>query len=179
MSASSAASALGFPGAESMQASFQAFLERPENRKLVEKQQRKEVRQAVAAQERARVLEFRDRLLEAPLEAQAAVAPFLKRPVLRRIVQTFANDERGDFERWATNPRVLDMLRRAEEAIAGGRVTEAEIEQALLAQLRDPKTEGHDEFQAASKLVARLPTEALVGALNEHVRKNRGGLRRG
>lgn len=120
MMSSGAASALGFDQGRSMEASFKEFLARPENRKLVEKQQRKEVRQALAAQDRSRVLEFKDRLLEADIDSQANVAPFLRNPVLRRIVQTFANDEAGDFERWAQNPRVIEMLSAADKMMRDG-----------------------------------------------------------
>ncbi|KDD76940.1 hypothetical protein H632_c60p2 [Helicosporidium sp. ATCC 50920] len=162
-------------GGGGMEASFKEFLARPENRKLVEKQQRKEVRQSVALQERAELLRFKDTLLASDFEAQAAVAPFLNTPVLRRIVQTFANDSRGDFARWARNPRVIEMLSQAQAAIREGRVSEAEMEHLLLAQLRDPEHEAHAQFSEAARPRARLPTEALVGALNEHLQERRAG----
>lgn len=50
-------------------------------------------------------------------------------------------------------------------------MSEAEVEHVLISQLRDPRSEGHEEFAAATRHVARLPTEALVSALNEHVRR--------
>ncbi len=59
-------------------------------------------------------------VMDAELEAQQAVAPFLSIPVLRRLVQTFANDPRGDFSKWATNPLVIDMLRQAKQLIQEG-----------------------------------------------------------
>ena len=49
--------------------------------------------------------DFRERVLAADAEAQKNVAPFLENPVLRRIIKTFTNDERGDFAKWACNPR--------------------------------------------------------------------------
>lgn len=62
----------------------------------------------------------RPQVLASEYEAQKAVAPFLHTPVLRRIVQTFTNDERGDFGKWATNPRVIEMLREAQRIIDEG-----------------------------------------------------------
>ena len=44
------------------EASFKEFLNRPENQSLVEKQQRKEVKQAIQLQEKMRALEFRDKV---------------------------------------------------------------------------------------------------------------------
>ena len=32
---------------------------------------------------------------------------------LRRIVQTFCNDEQGDFGKWAKNPRVIEILKKS------------------------------------------------------------------
>ena len=74
------------------EASFKEFLSRPENRPLVEKHQRREVKQAVQLQEKTAALRFRDKVLESDYDAQVAIAPFLRNKVLRRIVQTFAND---------------------------------------------------------------------------------------
>ena len=53
--------------------------------------------------------------MEAEYDAQKAIAPFLSNRVLRRIVQTFTNDPSGDFSKWATNPRVVGMLREAQK----------------------------------------------------------------
>lgn len=39
----------------------------------------------------------------------------------------------------------------------------------MIRQLKDPNHEGHAEYERKTKLVARLSTEQLVGALNEHV----------
>lgn len=39
----------------------------------------------------------------------------------------------------------------------------------MLRQLKDPSNEHHAEFAAKTKQVARLPTDQLVQALNEHV----------
>lgn len=157
------------------EASFKEFLSRPENRPLVEQHQRKEVKQALQLQEKAAALKFRSKVLEADYEAQMAIAPFLKNKTLRRIVQTFANDPQGDFEKWATNPRVLSMLQEAQKAIDEGRLKEADAEEFMLRMLKDPSYEHHQEFAMKSKQVARLPTDQLVVALNEHLTERRQG----
>jgi hypothetical protein len=161
--------------ARAMEASFKEFLARPENRALVEKHQRREVKQALQVQERDAALRLRDAVLDADLDAQAAVAPFLRSRVLRRVVQTFANDVAGDFGKWATNPRVVEMLTAAQRLIDEGRLGEAEAEEYMLRALRDPASEHAAEFAAKSRQVARLPTEQLVDALNEHLAERRAG----
>lgn len=142
---------------------------------MVEKQQRKEARQALKLEERAHLENLREAVLGADFEAQRAIAPYLRTPCLRRIVQTFTNDVRGDFSAWAANPRVIEMLAAAQRMLDEGRMSEEEMEQVLLAQLKDPAHEAHSEFEAKSRRVARLPTDALVGALNEHLNERRRG----
>lgn len=102
----------------------------------MEKTQRAEVRKVHKAEEHLRALKFRDVVLAASPEAQRAVAPFLKVPVLRRIVQTIANDPSGDFTKWATNPLVLEHLSVAKKAIDDGLITEQEAEHLILAQVK-------------------------------------------
>ena len=150
--------------------SFKEFLSRPENQPILEKHQRREVKQAIQLQEKVNALNFRSKVLEADYEAQIAIAPFLKNKMLKRVVQTFANDPNGDFEKWAKNPRVIEMLRSAQKMMDEGRVTEDEMEEFILRMMRDPSYEHHAEFEAKTKQVARLPTDQLVQALNEHVR---------
>lgn len=152
------------------EASFKEFISRPENRHLVEKHQKREVKQAIQLQEKMAALKFRDVVLESEYDAQIAIAPFLKNKVLRRIVQTFANDERGNFEKWATNPRIINMLSEFQKLINQGKLSEDEAEEYMLRVLKDPSNEYHEEFETKTRQVARLPTEQLVEALNEHVR---------
>ena len=59
-------------------------------------------------------------MLDSDYEAQRAIAPFLKHRALRRVIQTFGNDPRGDLGQWATNPRVLGMLRQAKQLLDDG-----------------------------------------------------------
>ena len=79
---------------------------------------------------------FGMQVLEADYSAQRNVAPFLKIPVLRRIVQTFTNDEHEDFGRWAHNPLAIQMLQQAKDLLDEGRMTEAEMEALLLSQMQ-------------------------------------------
>ena len=123
-------------GAHPQTASFREFCARPENRPLVEKTQRKEIKNAVKLRTHEAAAVFRERFLAAPPEAQAAMAPFLQVPFLRTIVQTLANDERGDFGQWATNPRIVEMLTAAKEAIEQGRMSEEEATQLLIAHAK-------------------------------------------
>ncbi|KAK9835278.1 hypothetical protein WJX84_006359 [Apatococcus fuscideae] len=158
-----------------MEASLKEFLSRPENRPLVEAHQRKEARQALKFKEKAQALTFREKVLEASFEAQQNIAPFLDYPVLRKVIQTFTNDARGDFDIWATNQQALAMLQEAKRMLDSGSLTEEELEQNMLRQLQDDANPGAAEFQRASRHVIRLPTDQLVGALNEHLTERRSG----
>ena len=133
-------------------------------------------------------------VLEAEYCAQQNVAPFLKYPVLRKIVQTFTNDEHEDFGRWANNPLAIQMLQQAVDLLDSGRVTEAEMEVHLLSQLQAshgpgscaghsackhllsqscpqaPGSGARQEVDSKPARTVRLATEQLVPALNEHVR---------
>ena len=152
------------------------------------KQQRKEIRQIEAHAEETSARDFRERVLAADAEAQKNVAPFLENPVLRRIIKSFTNDERGDFAKWACNPRVLEMLRCAQKAMAEGKLTEADAERVMIesltahqkkTQTRDGESIVDDDvddrgFGTAPSHVppgrkVRVETNNLVSALNEHV----------
>ena len=100
-------------------------------------------------------------------ESQRNIAPFLENPVLKRIVQTFCNDPKNDFNKWATNPRIIDMLTRAKKMMDEGRISSEEVEYLLISHLQNPTTAGHEAFSHATKRVAKLETNNLVGALNE------------
>lgn len=152
------------------EASFKEFLARPENQPILEKHQRKEVKQALKLQEKIHALKFRSTVVESDYDAQLSIAPFLRNKVLKKVVMTFANDPNGDFEKWAKNPRVIEMLSTAQKMMDEGRVTENEMEEYFIRLLKDPSNEFHEEFEAKTKQVARLPTDQLVQALNEHVR---------
>ena len=123
-------------GLRAQEASFREFCSRPENKPLVEKTQKREIRTAQRLQNNEAAERFRQRFMDASPEAQAAMAPFLKVPLLRRIVQTLTNDERNDFGRWATNPAVIELLTAAKDAIDSGRMSEGEAEQLLLAHAK-------------------------------------------
>jgi len=147
------------------------------------KQQRKEIRQMERQTEESSARDFRERVLAADAEAQKNVAPFLENPVLRRIIKTFTNDERGDFAKWACNPRVLEMLRRAQKAMDEGKLTEAEAERVMIESVAAKQKSAYDGadadvddrgFGTAPSTVptgrkVRVETNNLVSALNEHV----------
>ena len=130
--------------ARAQEASFREFCARPENKPLVEKTQQREIRTAQRLQSNDLAARFRERFLASSPEAQRAMAPFLKMPFLRRIVQTLTNDERNDFGHWATNPAIIELLTAAKDAIESGRMSEGEAEQLLLAhaQARPPRGRG-------------------------------------
>ena len=146
------------------------------------KQQRKEIRQMEAHTEETSARDFRERVLAADAEAQKNVAPFLENPVLRRIVKSFTNDERGDFAKWACNPRVIEMLRRAQKAMDEGKLTEADAERIMIESLAAKGARAGDAADvvddrgfgtAPSRVPAgrkvRVESNNLVSALNEHV----------
>jgi hypothetical protein len=112
---------------------------------------------------------FKEKVLESDYDAQKNVAPFLENRVLRKIVQTFTNDPRNDFSKWATNPQVISMMTQAKELMDSGRMTEDECEHLILQQLNDPSNPAHEDFKLKTKQQVRLTTEQLVPALNEQV----------
>lgn len=136
-----------------LQKSLKEFLGRSENRPLVEKHQRKEVKQAIALRQRIHELEFRQKLLSADPEAQQNVGPYMQNRVLRRIVMCLANDPEGDFEKWAKNARVLAMLKEAKTLLDEKRLSEEEIEYIFLRQLKDPNNPNHEDFVEKTKQV--------------------------
>lgn len=142
-----------------LQRSLKEFLGRPENRPLVEKHQKREVKQAIALKQRVHELEFRQKLLSADSEAQQGVGPYLQNRVLRRIVMCLANDASGDFEKWAKNGRVLAMLKEAKALLDEGRLEEEEIEHIFLQQLKDPKNPNHEDFVEKTKQVVLQGTD--------------------
>lgn len=75
-------------------------------------------------------------MLNADIESQKAVAPLLQNKVLRRVIQTFTNDENGDMQRWACNPEVLRLLYEAKKRMEDGTVSEDEMERLLLEQFQ-------------------------------------------
>lgn len=74
--------------------------------------------------------------MEADLEAQKAIAPLLQNKVLRKIIQSFTNDESGKMDYWACNPEVLRLLKEAKRKMDEGIVSEDEMEALLLANLQ-------------------------------------------
>lgn len=75
-------------------------------------------------------------VLEADVEVQKRIAPFLKIPALRTIIHTFANGKDGDFGRWVDNPNVIEMLTQAKELLENGHMTETDMEKAFASYLQ-------------------------------------------
>mmetsp|Transcript_6686 Transcript_6686/g.9074 ORF Transcript_6686/g.9074 Transcript_6686/m.9074 type:complete len:344 (-) Transcript_6686:184-1215(-) len=155
--------------------SFKEFCERPENKAQMIKHQQSEIRKAGRLQRKMKAMEFKEKVLESDYDAQKNIAPFLENRVLRKIVQTFTNDPRNDFSKWASNPLVLEMLQQAKELMDEGRMSEDEAERLILAQLKDPANPAYHDFKLKTKQVVRLGTNELVPALNEQLKERRQG----
>jgi len=160
---------------EALEASFKEFCERPENKPMMVKHEKKEAKKAARLNRKMQAFEFKEKVLESSYEAQKNIAPFLENRVLRRIVQTFTNDKYNDFDKWARNPIVLNMLKQAHEALNEGRLTDEEVENNILEWLKDPTNPSHDMWKHKTKQTVRLSTDQLVSALNEQVQLRRKG----
>lgn len=157
------------------ESSFREFASRPENKHLMDAHQRKEMKKAMRLQRKTQAARFQQVVMEADYEAQKNIAPFLEYRSLKRVVQTFTNDPNNDFGKWACNPRVLEMLYRAKEAIDNGTMTEEEVEHMMLSYIKSDQNPGREVFKMKTQQKARLATEQLVGALNEHLEERRAG----
>jgi hypothetical protein len=74
-------------------------------------------------------------VLSSNLETKQKLAPYLKHPVLRRVIQTFTNDEDGNMGKWACNPEVQRLLSEAKRLMDEGHVAEKEMERLLISHL--------------------------------------------
>lgn len=158
-----------------MEQSFKEFCERPENKQQLVKHQQSEVRKAMRLNQKMKAMEFKDKVLESDYEAQKNIAPFLDNKVLRKIVQTFTNDPRNDFSKWANNPMIIRMLTQAKEMMDEGKMSEEEAEQIILRQLQDPNNPSYHDFKLKTKQSVRLSTDQLVSALNEQLQERQKG----
>ncbi len=75
-------------------------------------------------------------MLQADVEAQKNVLPFLKHRVLREVVRSFTSSPNDDFEIWAKNQQAIDMLKEAQRLLDNGYITEQEMEKSLLPHLQ-------------------------------------------
>ena len=107
------------------------------------------------------------KVLESDYEAQQNIAPFMEHKFLRRIIQTFCNDEQGDFGKWAKNPRVIEMLQHAKDLIDNGYCEEEELEHRMVEYLKNPDAEGHEQFDKKVNRKVNVESKDLVSALNE------------
>jgi len=155
--------------------SFKEFAQRPENKALLEKHQRKEFKKAGRLQRKAQYLDFQEQVLAADFDAQKNIAPFLENRVLRRVINTFCNDPKNDFGKWANNPQVLALLTQAKRMMDEGHMTEDQAEQLMLSYASHPDREYHNEWKLRTKQHVRVGTDQLVSALNEHLQERRKG----
>ena len=155
--------------------SFKEYAQRPENKALLEKHQKKEFKKAGRLARKSKYAEFQDKVLSADYDAQKNIAPFLENRVLRRIVNTFCNDPKNDFSKWANNKEVLKLLSSAKKLMDEGKMTEDEAEELMYQVVSSPDREWHHEWKLKSKQQIRLPTDQLLGALNEHLEERRKG----
>ena len=79
--------------------------------------------------------------MDTDYDTQKALAPYLKIPALRSIIQTFLNDENGDIGKWACNPEVQHMFADAKRLLDEGRITEKELQIRLTETLQASKFE--------------------------------------
>ena len=59
----------------------------------------------------------------------------MKSPALRAVIRSFTNDEEGNFGRWASNPHVLQMLKKAKWMLDEGHITEEEMMRGFQEQI--------------------------------------------
>ncbi len=64
-------------------------------------------------------------------DIQKTLVPFMKRPALARVIQTFTNDAEGNVQKWAGNPEVIKMLAEAARMLDEGHMTETELDLAF------------------------------------------------
>ena len=97
-------------------------------------------------------------LQAAPADVQRNLAPLLRHPALRSIIQTFladpstgggppdamsqgqgqatASSAAGSIAVWGRNPQVLALLQAAARMVEGGQLQEGALQEALLWQLK-------------------------------------------
>ena len=82
-----------------------------------------------------RTLLLTTQVLDADQNAVSDIAPYMKSPALRAVIRSFTNDEEGNFGRWASNPHVLQMLKKAKWMLDEGHITEEEMMRGFQEQI--------------------------------------------
>ncbi|KAG2482353.1 hypothetical protein HYH03_018703 [Edaphochlamys debaryana] len=168
---------LDLTDARALAASFRDFTaSSPALAALAERAQAEELDAELTAREAAALAETRRKLEEADEATRSALAPLLRHPPLARLVASLWNDPDTDASAWASNPLVLGMLRRAARLLARGELSEAQLEEALLAHIKAPGTPGAAEWseRLRPRLAAPSP-EQLASAMNEQLEERRAG----
>ncbi|KAG1678040.1 hypothetical protein FOA52_000836 [Chlamydomonas sp. UWO 241] len=183
---------LGFGSRAELESNFAEWCKRSENKRQVEEAQATEVKSAIKLREAQAAAAFHQKLQLCSQQAQTSFAPYLRYPVLRRVIQTFGNDSLDDavqgeqsrgsggsaasaLEAWASNPRVLQLLGHAKQQLDSGALSERQLEHHLLAQLKASGNADRAQFEAAASRSVVLPAAMLVSALNEHLEERRAG----
>jgi len=117
-----------------MEASFRAYVARPEVRPLVEAHRRRRALVAVRRAEREQAEALRSAVLGLPEALQRAVAPLLPHAPLRGLLLSLATDRGRSLEAWLST-EALALLCAARDALMSGSVSEAALGEALRAAL--------------------------------------------
>eukprot|EP00879_Flechtneria_rotunda_P014516 GHRR01015168.1.p1 GENE.GHRR01015168.1~~GHRR01015168.1.p1 ORF type:complete len:261 (+),score=137.46 GHRR01015168.1:97-879(+) len=186
---------------QQLEASFKDFASRPENKPLLEEHQKEEVTAALLLQEQAQQAALQQQVLQLDQHDIKLLAPVLRSPVLRQLLVSLSNDAAGPnsgitpanmlhsssssntssangLQAWLSNPRVMQLLRKAAWALKHGQLNEQQLAQVLQQQLKVMREDqpGGTEL-AAGPHQAVLPSHMLVEALNEHLAERHAGNR--
>jgi hypothetical protein len=117
-----------------MEASFRAYISRPEVRPLVEAHERRRALAAVRRAEREQAEALRAAVLALPEALQRAVATLLPHAPLRGLLLSLSRDPERSLEAWLST-EALALMSAARDALMAGRVSEAALREALRAAL--------------------------------------------
>ncbi|KAL0049543.1 hypothetical protein WJX82_004461 [Trebouxia sp. C0006] len=157
-----------------MEASLRGFCERPENKGIIEREQKKQAMRMLQVKQLQDARQFQHKVLQSDVEAQQNVAPFLKHRVLREIVISFTNSPNDDFEAWAKNQQAIDTLKEAQRLLDNGYISEKDMEHSLLAHLQRQSSQ-NGSFASNDTTGQNIGSNQLVVLLNQHLTERRQG----
>ncbi|KAL0032401.1 hypothetical protein WJX79_009627 [Trebouxia sp. C0005] len=157
-----------------MEASLREFCERPENKSVIEREQKKQALRALQVKQEHDAWQFQQKVLQSDVEAQQNVAPFLRHRVLREIVKSFTNSPNDDFEAWAKNQQAIDTLKEAQRLLDNGYISEEDMEHSLLAHLQRQSSQ-NGSFASNDTTGRNIGSKELVVVLNQHLTERRQG----
>eukprot|EP00877_Chromochloris_zofingiensis_P005171 jgi/Chrzof1/14655/Cz09g10280.t1 len=161
---------------QQLEASFKAFLSRPENRPLVEQHQQQEVQDALKLKEMMQHAQLQAQVLDLSPEYQKRLLPALQVPMLCQLLMSLTNGGQP-LSVWLDNPRVMKLIRETLKALRTGRMHEQQLQDMLCGLLTDPERSGEtgEETKAKQPSITTVPSHMLVEALNEHLSERRAG----